>query len=56
MIPTPKPRRFIAVLLMALAAFYIVTQPEKAAAAVTSATHGAVKVADALMTFANALG
>ncbi|MGW3363607.1 hypothetical protein ACWDOR_11730 [Streptosporangium canum] len=56
MLPAPKPRRFLPVLLLALALFFIVREPAKAADAATSAFNGLMTVADALVTFAGGLG
>ncbi|MFD8562146.1 hypothetical protein ACFV1N_33095 [Streptosporangium canum] len=56
MLPTPKTSRFLPFLLVALALFFIVRQPEKAANVATGAMNGLMTVADALVTFAGALG
>ncbi|MEV7968274.1 hypothetical protein AB0O34_20160 [Sphaerisporangium sp. NPDC088356] len=56
MVPTPKPRRFLPILLLICAFFFIVREPAKAAVAATNAMHGIGTVADALITFASNLG
>ncbi|MER5320860.1 hypothetical protein [Streptosporangium roseum] len=49
MLPTPKTRRFLPLLLMALALFFIVREPAKAATFATT-------VVEAFTTFASHLG
>ncbi|MFF5111587.1 hypothetical protein [Streptosporangium sp. NPDC000509] len=56
MIPTPKPRRFLPVLLVIVALFFIVREPTHAAQFATSAFTGLMTVTDSLVTFAGALG
>jgi hypothetical protein len=56
MLPTPKPGRFLPLLLLICAFFFIVREPAKAADVATSAMHGIGTVADALITFASNLG
>ncbi|MGW4638024.1 hypothetical protein ACWEN6_05835 [Sphaerisporangium sp. NPDC004334] len=54
--PTPKTSRFLPLLLAALALFFIVRNPVKAADVATAAFNGLTTVADALVSFAGALG
>lgn len=49
-------RRFLLYLLAGLALVFVVRQPDKAAAMVTSAFNGLMTVADSLASFANHLG
>lgn len=49
-------RRFLPTVLMILAAFFVVTQPHKAAAAVNVAVDAVQKIAQALTVFGNGLG
>ncbi|GGO67084.1 hypothetical protein [Nonomuraea cavernae] len=54
--PALRPRRFLPTVLMILAAFFVITQPHKAAMAVNSAVDGIQTIAQALTTFSNGLG
>lgn len=54
--PVLRPRRFLPTVLMILAAFFVITQPEKAAAAVNTAVSGIQTITEALTTFTNGLG
>ncbi|HUR02497.1 MAG TPA: hypothetical protein VM347_08155 [Nonomuraea sp.] len=54
--PALRPRRFLPTVLMILAAFFVITQPHKAAAAVNLAVDGIQSVTKALTTFSNGLG
>jgi hypothetical protein len=54
--PALRPRRFLPTVLMILAAFFVVTQPHKAAVAVNVAVDAVLKIAQALTTFSNGLG
>ncbi|MFF3442102.1 hypothetical protein [Streptosporangium kronopolitis] len=56
MIPTPKPRRLLPVLLVIVALFFIVREPVNAAAFAMGAFNGLMTVAGQLATFAGALG
>ncbi|MFD8527208.1 hypothetical protein ACFV0L_07320 [Streptosporangium canum] len=55
MLPISKPRRLLPIVLMVLAAFYIVKQPAQAAQALTSVMNGVATIASALSTFVGAL-
>ncbi|MEQ4726025.1 hypothetical protein [Nonomuraea sp. B19D2] len=54
--PVLRPRRFLPTVLMILAAFFVVTQPHKAAMAVNTAVDGIQTIAKALTTFSEGLG
>ncbi|MFE3451585.1 hypothetical protein ACFXJ8_21945 [Nonomuraea sp. NPDC059194] len=54
--PVLRPRRFLPTVLMILAAFFVITQPQKAATAVNHAVEGIQTIAQALTTFTNGLG
>ncbi|HEX4812891.1 MAG TPA: hypothetical protein VFV66_09085 [Nonomuraea sp.] len=54
--PALRPRRFLPTLLMILAAFFVITQPHKAAVAVNNAVDAIQTIAQALTTFSNGLG
>lgn len=56
MLPTPKPRRFIPFLLIALAVFFVVRQPEKTATFTTGAMGALTTVVEAFTTFVSHLG
>ncbi|MFI6743696.1 hypothetical protein ACIBI9_63440 [Nonomuraea sp. NPDC050451] len=54
--PALRPRRFVPTVLMILAAFFVVTQPHKAAVAVNTAVGAVQTIAQALIAFSNGLG
>ncbi len=54
--PVLRPRRFLPTVLMILAAFFVITQPHKAAVAVNVAVNAVQTIAQALTTFSNGLG
>lgn len=54
--PALRPRRYLSTVLMILAAYFVVTQPRKAASAVNVAVDGIQKITESLTTFSNALG
>ncbi|WP_156056654.1 hypothetical protein [Streptosporangium roseum] len=56
MIPTAKPRRLLPFVVLICLVFFVVREPAKAADVATSAFNGLMTVADALVTFAGALG
>ncbi|MFI7028395.1 hypothetical protein ACIBK1_06770 [Microbispora rosea] len=55
MFPT-KSHRFLSLLLMGCAIFFIVREPEKAAEAAVKTMHGVGVLADAFVTFVSRLG
>ncbi|GGT38300.1 hypothetical protein ACFFV7_32425 [Nonomuraea spiralis] len=54
--PALRPRRFLPTVLMIVTAFFVVTQPHKAAAAVNTAMDAVQKIAQALTVFSDGLG
>jgi hypothetical protein len=56
LMPALRPRRYLSTVLMILAAYFVVTQPRKAASAVNVAVDGIQKITESLTTFSNALG
>ncbi len=56
MFPAPKSRRLLPLLLLALALFFVIREPAKAASLATNAMHGIGTVADALVSFASGIG
>ncbi|WP_181448912.1 hypothetical protein [Nonomuraea aridisoli] len=54
--PALRPRRFLPTVLMILAAFFVITQPHKAAIAVNHAVDAVQAIAKALTVFSNGLG
>ncbi|MEV5892890.1 hypothetical protein [Nonomuraea fuscirosea] len=54
--PALRPRRFLPTVLMILAAFFVITQPHKAAMAVNTAVDAVQTITKALTTFGNGLG
>ncbi|MFF4198980.1 hypothetical protein [Nonomuraea sp. NPDC001831] len=54
--PALRPRRFLPTVLMIVAAFFVVTQPHKAAVAVNTTVDAVQKVAQALTVFSDGLG
>ncbi|MFI7694258.1 hypothetical protein ACIBQ6_34705 [Nonomuraea sp. NPDC049655] len=54
--PALRPRRFLPTVLMIIAAFFVVTQPHKAAVAVNTTVDAVQKIAQALTVFSDGLG
>lgn len=54
--PALRPRRFLPTVLMILAAFFVITQPHKAAVAVNTAVDAVQTITKALTAFSNGLG
>jgi hypothetical protein len=54
--PALRPRRFLSTVLMILAAYFVITQPHKAAVAVNLAVDGIQTVTKALTVFSDGLG
>ncbi|MER6826559.1 hypothetical protein ABT352_11275 [Streptosporangium sp. NPDC000563] len=50
------PRRFLLILLAALALFFVIREPAKAAVLATHAVNGLMAAADSLVTFASSFG
>ncbi|MEV4182458.1 hypothetical protein AB0J28_13575 [Streptosporangium canum] len=51
-----NPRRFLLILLAALALFFVIREPAKAAVFTTHAVNGLMAAADSLVTFASSFG